>query len=289
MKRLLAICLCLLMLPLTALAGEKEVWARIDELMPQQIGYTPEMYKHGNLVGDPDNGWTFSIVLHEHPEDEDGLLVYLLTPAGELVHQRGPYKLTLNQQAANALQECFGPDGYLKIAETAQKWSTILSDVNIPPVEEIGHPWDEHILMLDFRSPEDSAISYDEAVASAEAVLLSQPGWTEETLTHFTLDFSAYMVPADIGRPVWLFLYGKYIPSSDAFRDHDEWTQAMIAAYERTILGKEEPVQFSVLIDGADGSLVEPPAFDYRAPQFLWSDFIARPAAFLAYYNQAEE
>ena len=288
MKRLLAICLCLLMLPLTALAGEKEVWARIDELMPQQVGYSPDMYRHGNLVGDPDNGWTFSITLNEHPEDEDGLLCYLLTPEGELVHERGPYKLTLNQQAANALRDCFGSDGYLKIAETAQKWRTILSDVNIPSIEEIEHPWDEHILMLDFHSPEDSAISHEEALAAAEAVLLSQPGWTEEKLAYYSLSFSACMVPQDIGRLVWLFYFVEDIGASYD-DDIEVFDAALKAAEARTINGERPPLHFSILIDAMDGSLAETPVFDYRAPQFLWSDFIARPAAFLAYYNLAEE
>ena len=287
MKRLLAICLCLLMLPMVALAGEKEVWTRIDELIPQQAGYTPDMYCHGNLVGDPDNGWTFSITLYDHPEDEDGLLVYLLTPEGELIHERGPYKLTVNQQAANALRECFGPGGYLKIAEVAQKWQVILSDVNVPPVEEIGHPWDEHILMLDFRSPEESTISHEEALAAAEAVLLNLPGWSEEKLAYFSVDFSACMVPQDIDRLVWLFYFDEDIGATWD-DDIEVFDAALEAAQARTINGERPPVHFSVLIDAMDGSLVEAPAFDYRAPQFTWADFIARPATFLNYYHTEE-
>ena len=291
MKRLIALCLCLLMLPVMALASsererEASLWERVDGLLQAQAGYASDAYHHGEIVGDPNNGWTFSIVLYDHPEDEDGVIVYFLTSGGELIHQRGPEKISLGIQAQNALGECFGPDCYLKVAQTALEWRDRLALLDTPSAEDINHPWAEHVLALDIRFPEEGAVPYEEAIVAANTVLLSLPGWTEETLTHYEVNFSAYMVPEDIGRPVWLFYYDKVIPSRAAYKSEDAWTKAMVAAYERTILGKEEPLHFSVLIDAADGSLVEAPKFDYRAPEFLWSDFIVRPSKFLAYYAE---
>lgn len=288
MKRLFAICLCLLMVPVAALAGAKEVWGRIDELMPQQMGYTPDLYKHGNLIGDPDNGWTFSITLYDHPEDEDGLLVYLLTPEGELIHKRGPYSLTLNQQCSIAIRESLRPDGYMALAETVQVWRERMADVNIPSPEESGFIRDEHVLMLDIRFPDEGAISYEEAVAAAEAALLALPGWSTEKLAYYAVDFCAYIAPQDIGKPVWLFYFNEDIGATYE-DDNDVFLAALLAANKRTINGKQAPIHFSVLIDAMNGSLVETPRFDYIPVQFNWLDFIYRPATFLNYYHQTEE
>ena len=294
MKRVFALCLCLLLLPVMALADtsyerEARLWERVDELVQQHTDYAPGSYRHGEIIGDPDNGWTFSIALLDHPEDEDGIICYSITPDGSLVYERGPQKISVGRQVQSALYACIGPDCYLKVAQAALDWRERLAELDTPSAEDISHPWAEHVLALDIRFPEEGAVPYEEAVAAASAVLLSQPGWTEETLTHYDIPFSAYMVPKDIGRPVWLFYYDKIIPSTEAYKSHDEWVEAMSAAYERTILGREEPVQFSVLIDAADGSLVEAPKFDYRAPEFLWGDFIVRPSGFLAYYADQDE
>lgn len=287
MKRLLTICLCLLMLPLTALADgvherENRMWAWVDALLPEQTELNPGEYDHNQIVGDPDNGWNFSIVLKEHPADTNGLYVYHLTPAGELVLLEGPTTLTPSQQAIAALITCHGEGYYMQLAQVVQDWKDRFDELEWYDDIELTHPDILDILKLDIRFPEEGMIAYEEALAAAKDYLLAQPGWTEESLTHFMMFLSAYMVPEDIGRPVWLFTLHKasntpetQAMSSKAYSDY------LDKLYSYTINGKEEPVYISILIDAADGTPVEAPRFDYRPVKYIWTDFLVRPANFL--------
>ena len=279
MKRLLAICLCLMMLPVAALADtayerETRLWAWVDELMEQHTGYTSNAYRHGQIIGDPDNGWNFSIVLLDHPADEDGIICYSITPEGVLMYERGPEKISLGQQAVNAIYACGGDDCYLEIAQVIQDWKPRLDELRA------SDPSTARFMELDIRFPEEGVITYEEASAAVRSVLLSQPGWSEETLTHFYLDFCAYMQTWDLDRPVWLFYYNIYVPSIDEVKDYDELRRLRNEAYDYTINGEKTPVHFCVLVDAADGSLVEDPRFDYVPIQHSFWDYIERPVVF---------
>ena len=279
MKRFLAFCLCLLLLPVMALADtsyqrETRLWERVDGLIEQYTDYAPGTYRHGNIIGDPDNGWHFSIVLLDHPQDEDGVICYNLTTDGQLVYDRGPEKIPLGMQAMNAIFDCGGDDCYLEIAQVIQDWQPLLNELRATDSSMAD------FMALDIRFPGEDVISYEEAAAAVKAALLSQPGWTEETLTHFYLDFCAYMQTWDLDRPVWLFYYNKYIPTVDEVGDHEKWSEIMNAAYDRTINGEPEPVHFSVLIDAADGSVIEAPRYDYIPIQYTFWDYIERPVRF---------
>ena len=287
MKRLLAICLCLLTLPLTALADgvtdrENRMWAWVDALLPEQTDLGPGDYDHNQIVGDPDNGWNFSIVLKEHPEDNNGLLVYHLTPAGELMLTESPMTLTLNQQAHAAILACRGEGHYMELAQVVLDWAGRLDLLDWSRPEDVRHSDITDILKLDVRFPEEGTISYEEALAAAKEYLLAQPGWTEETLTHFMETFSMYTVPEDIGRPVWLFVFHKAsnTPETQAMSSK-AYSEYLDKLYSYTINGEEEPVEFSVLIDAADGSLAEAPRYDYRPVKYIWTDFLVRPENFL--------
>ena len=287
MKRLLAICLCLLMLPLTALADganerENRMWAWVDALLPEQTDLNPGDYDHNQIVGDPDNGWNFSVVLKEHPADTNGLYVYHLTPAGELVLKEGPTTLTPSQQATTALIACHGEGYYMQLAQVVQDWKDRFDELEWYDDIELRHPDILDILKQDIRFPEEGMIAYEEALAAARDQLLAQPGWTEESLTHFMMFISAYMVPEDIGRPVWLFVFHKASNTPETQKMSSKaYSDYLDKLYSYTINGKEEPVYIGLLIDAADGSPVEAPRFDYRPVKYIWTDFLVRPDNFL--------
>lgn len=279
MKRMIALLLCLMMLPVMALADtayerEQRLWERVDELMEQNTGYAPGTYRHGEIIGDPSNGWSFSIVLLDHPKDEDGIICYSITPEGVLMYERGPEKISLGLQAMEDIYACDGDDCYLEIAQVIQDWKPRLDELRANDSSMAK------FMELDIRFPEEGMISYEEALSAAKAVLLGLPGWSEEAYNHFYLDFCAYMQPGDLDKPVWLFYYNKYLPSIDEVKDFDELDRLREEAYAYTINGEKAPVHFSVLIDAADGSLVEDPRFDYVPIQFIFWDHIERPARF---------
>lgn len=279
MKRLLAICLCLLMLPVMALADtayerQTRLWERVDDLLRLYTDHTPGTYRHGQIIGDPDNGWSFSIKLLEHPQDEDGVICYDITPDGKLVYDRGPEKIPLGLQAMYAIYDCKGDDCYLQAAQLIQDWKPLLNELRDTD------PSMARFMELDIRFPEEGMISYEEALAAAKSALLSQPGWSEKTLTYYHLNYCVYMRPGDLGKLVWLFYYDLYIPSIDEVKDFDEWDRLLDEAYSHTINGDPAPAQFSVLIDAADGSLAEDPRYDYVPCQYIFWDFIERPAKF---------
>ena len=278
MKRLLVICLCFLMLPVMALANttserKEAMWARIDSLLIE-AGFVPNSYYHQTIIGDPSNCWSFSIVLNEHPKDENGLYVFTLTPDFVLSIDQVPEKIDPSLQLTGVLNRASGPESYAVLPDIVAQWKDKL--------DLLSPSFSSRVVTLDIRHPEEGAISYEDAVAAATAVLLGQPGWTEETLTHFAMIISAYMVPEDIGRPVWLFTYRKDIYSLFSIDDMDEYDAALAQLYSYTINGEPEPQQFSVLIDAMDGSLVEPPRYDYVPSEFHWTDFITRPEKLLS-------
>lgn len=277
MKRWIALCLCLLALPLTALADTAQeradrLWERIDPLL-EEAGFVPGAYEHKGIVGDPDSGWHFSIWLPDHPEDDTGMYGFILTPDYELILERAPMKRTPEQQLYDAFLVSKGPESYLPFAELVEKWRDRVDEL------EFFDVWSTRFVTMDIRRPDAGAISYEAAVASANEALLALPGWTEDTLTHFVMEASVYLVPEDIGRPVWLFVYDKEVPFDG---DMDAFNAALERLYSYTVNGEPEPVQFSVLIDAMDGTLVETPRFDYVPVQYVWSDFVIRTPEFLA-------
>ena len=273
MKRIFALCLCLLLLPVMALADttkerEEAMWARIDPMLAE-AGLDPESYYHQTIIGDPTNGWRFSVVLWEHPEDENGLYCYILSPEWELILEEGPKKVSPDGQLTGLLNSARGPEAYTVLPDIIAQWKDRIDELP-------DYGFTKRVAQLDIRHPEEGAISYNDAVAAATAVLLSQPGWTEETLTHFAMRCSAYMIPEDVGRPVWLFYYHKDIYSLP-MDDPEAYSAGLARLNTYTINGEPEPRQFSVLIDAMDGSLVEEPLFDYVPVQMHWTDFLTRP------------
>ena len=278
MKRLLILCFCLL-LPVAALADtaydrQTRLWERVDELLRLNTGYAPGAYQHGQIIGDPDNGWSFSIKLLEHPQDEDGVICYNITPDGTLIYEQGPNKISLGMQAMYAIYDCSGDDCYLRVAQLIQDWKPRLDELRDTDSSMA------RFMELDIRFPEEGMISYEEALAAVQSVLLSQPGWSEETLSYYYLKYCAYMQPGDLDKPVWLFYYNLYIPSIDEVKDYEELDRLRDEAYAHTINGAPAPVQFCVLIDAADGSLVEEPRYDYVPIQYGFWDYFERPVKF---------
>lgn len=131
------------------------------------------------------------------------------------------------------------------------------------------------VIDLNITTPDENGISYDDAYHAALQCLAQQPGWSDEQTKMFRLAISAYYTPEDIGRPVYLFYFDQHSYFEKAYE-----TDSAMNKYQaelRKAFGGDAPRQFSVVIDAADGSLVEPPIFDYAPVQYRYLDFLIRP------------
>ena len=280
MKRLITCLLCLLMLPALALAEDKaDLWAHIRALVEAECDLGPRTYAPHQLNGSKEEGWQFSVYLPHQPEGDDGLIKGTLSPSLELLSLDRPQRYAVWAQAFDEVSSCFDQeDCYLRLAQAVKDWADRHDEL---PSFSISTPAPiENILLLDIRVPEADTIPYFDALSAAQRRLLAIPGWDEKTLMHFKVHISAYMVPEDIGKPVWLFVFNQEIntdPGTEAY------AAALKEAQDYTINGEPAPVHFSVLVDAKTGAIIEEPRFDYAPVVFQSPDFIIRPRWFQGY------
>ena len=271
MKKLLLCLLCLTLLPLAALAeGYDDILPRIYEKVEWATGLTADAFDAYNVVGDAEVGWSFSLRLKEHPEDEDGLWHGELTPDGELLHLREPQKISPYLQAMYQVLGCLRTeDCYLRLPEVVEHWKnrwdelfdTELLQQQMIDGQSLGIT---DILTLDIRTPDEKAIPYLGALSAAQHYVLAKPGWDEKALMRFEVSYAAYTVPRDIGKPVWQFFFDEILDLDDLY-----WT----------INGEPAPVYFSILVDAETGAILDS-CFDYAPARFTIPQHIIRPKMF---------
>ena len=132
MKRFFSLFLVLLLaLPCAAACAESSDWDLAYSLMEKYTGYSRDQVRPGQLLYE-DGMLSFSVVLKDHPEDEDGLLVFEMDGQNNLVSLEGPEKISLEQQLVAALKECFNrEDCWQRLAGVHEKWSRKLSRENL--------------------------------------------------------------------------------------------------------------------------------------------------------------
>ena len=128
MKRFLSLFLVLLLaLSCAAACADSSDWDLAYSLMEKYTGYSRDQVRPGQLLYE-DGMLSFSVVLKDHPEDEDGLLVFEMDGQNNLVSLEGPEKISLEQQLVAALKECFNrEDCWQRLAGVHEKWSRKLA------------------------------------------------------------------------------------------------------------------------------------------------------------------
>lgn len=278
MKKILVLLLAnlIMMINLSAIAenaAEAQAWDQVFVLVEEETEYSKHQLEKGQLVYES-GVWVFSLLVKDHPNDEDGLLVGQMDDKGSLLSLHGPNKISLNQQLERDLKSCFNRvDCYLLLAAVREKWLPILQPLSTDQLDELIASY-VSVIRLSIAIPNDNAIAYNDAYDAALQHLAQQPEWNDEQVGLFRMSMSAYYTPEDIGRPVYFFFFEQHSYMEDAYST-DQAMNNYIRDLEKAFNG-EAPYRISIMVDAANGDLVELPIYDYAPVQYHYLDFLIR-------------
>lgn len=271
---LLATCMSL-MLPLLAdaqLQSEAQAWDLIFPLVERNTGYDERQLEKQQIEYEA-GVWAFSLLISDHPTDEDGLLVGQIDQAGNLLYLHGPEKISIDRQLEDSLKRCFNRyDCYLQLKEVHDTWKPVLQKLSEDQISEI-YPSYIAVINLNMPSSDDAVISYDDAYEAALQYMAQQPGWSDKKARMFRLAISAYYIPEDIKKPVYFFYFEKHSLFEEAYsteRAMNKYRAELIEAFEGA-----PPYRFSLMVDANNGKLIETPVIDYHS-EFHYLDFLIR-------------
>lgn len=255
-------------------AETSDGWTLVIALIEQETGYTADQLEKNNLVFS-DGIWAFSVIVNDHPADEDGLIVGEMDSNGQLLSLTGPEKISLEQQLLTDLKSCFNHrDCYLLLADVCQQWNEKLANADADTLAGI---WDKYlsVLALGVSVPPNDAISYNAAYAAAWAQLITSEGWSEDMENMFRLAISAYYTLDDV--PVFFFYFERHSYFEAEYSTEqamNQYRKALNAAF--SAVGQVPPLSIGVLINAQTGELVERAMMDYAPSQFHYLDFLIR-------------
>lgn len=270
----LATCMSL-MLPLLAgaqLQSEVQAWDQIFPLVERETGYAERQLEKQQIEYEA-GVWAFSLLISDHPTDEDGLIVGQIDQVGNLLYLHGSEKISMDRQLENALKLCFNQyDCYLRLKEVHDTWKPVLEKL---PEDQLNKIYPSYVAVVNLSMPssDDAAISYDDAYEAALQYMAQQPGWSDEKARMFRLAISAYYIPEDIKKTVYFFYFEKHSLFEEAYsteRAMNKYRAELNEAFEGT-----PPYRFSLMVDANNGELIETPVIDYHS-EFHYLDFIIR-------------
>ena len=270
---ILAMSLILMFIFIPPLMAEEEAMNRMYAIIQEQRGYTREQLRL-NQMEYSDGLWGFSLTIKDHPEDEDGLLVGQMDATGKLLLLEGPQKTSLDRQIENDLKACFNrDDGYLLLPKVREKWLPIIEGLS---EEALSHVYESYVALIRMKIslPGPEALPYEEAYEMALSHLAALPGWSDEQARMFRLAICAYYAPEDIGFPVYFFYFEQHSYMEEAYatdRAMGQYQEKLKKAFDG-----DAPRRFSIMVDAADGNLIESPVFDYAPVKYNYLDFFIR-------------
>lgn len=278
-RRICAVLLALtLVLPVfsmpTAQAKGSDGWALALKLVEQETGYTADQLEKYSLVYG-DGVYGFSVIVKDHPEDENGLIVGQMDAKGNKISLELPSKISLHEQLQGELKKCFNRhDCYLLLADVCKKWQEKLNGASEEVLLSI---WETYlaVVQMNITVPADDALPYDTAMEIAKKHLVPSLGWTEEMTEMFRLCISAHYVLEQT--PVYFFYFEQHsyfepeYETDQAMKQYDDKLNRMFAD-----VGQESPWSFGILVNAKTGELIEKPMLDYPPVQFHYLDFLIR-------------
>ena len=274
MKRMMVLVLMMLLALGAACAGDEAGWDLAFALVERETGYTRDQVAPGQIVKEGKK-WGFSVTINDHPEDEDGLLVFEMDQKGNLLSMEGPEKINLDRQLEMQLKDCFHrEDCAWRLAEVCAKWQVKLADVSEAEKDKI---WPRYLAVVDrgIIVPPEGALDYSAAVNTAMDAAAARLGWTEDLPRMYVPIITAcYML---YGEPVWFV----YLETHSRFEEEYESDRAM-AKYDRELdeafskVGRKPPRRIGIVIDAFTGELKEKPMLDYIPVEFNYLDFLIR-------------
>lgn len=274
MKRMMALVLVMILVLGAACAGDAAGWELAYGMLERETGYTRDQLCPGQIMYE-DGKWAVSVTVTDHPEDEDGLLVFEMDDSGRLLFMEGPEKINLDRQLEMQLKDCFHrEDCAWRLAEVCAKWQVKLADVSEAEKDKI---WPRYLAVVDrgIIVPPEGALDYTAAVNTAMDAAAGRLGWTEDLPRMYVPIITACCML--YGKPVWFV----YLETHSRFEKEYESDRAM-AKYDRELdeafakVGQKPPRRIGIVIDAFTGELKEKPMRDYIPVEFNYLDFLIR-------------
>ena len=270
MKRLILIAAALLcLLPVfTGLAlSEQEARAVALQAIVSQYGMAEKdlVYEQtGRYEDSPD---VLVVLYHRgHDPHNDGSYQVRLGPDGSVKEIIPPREMHSGEQ----LRQDFKTPPYFtgRMMELQAKWQELLprflsgelgGDAPESPVDLRAAAL-ARALSQEIRLPGAEALTEEAARTLAEQAILKSPPWTPAQLAEYPLYLSVHYRSAELGQPVWQFIFSRKSPASP------EFTQKPESWYEKNYLeplvksfggNPNTPLFVSVRLDATTGALVE--------------------------------
>ena len=274
MKKIAALLLGMILMLGVACADDEAGWDLAFALVERETGYTRDRVTPGQIVKEGKK-WGFSVTINDHPEDEDGLLVFEMDQKGNLLSMEGPEKINLDRQLEMQLKACFHrEDCAWRLAEVCAKWKVKLADVS---EEEKAKIWPRYLAVVDrgIIVPPEGALDYITAVNTAMDAAAARLGWTEDLPRMYVPIITACCTL--YGEQVWFV----YLEPHSRFEEEYESDRAM-AKYDQELddafakVNQKPPRRIGIVIDAFTGELKEKPMLDYIPVEFNYLDFLIR-------------
>ena len=276
MKKVIALIMIMLLVAENAMAANDEnEWNLAFDVLERETGLSRDEVKTYQIFYE-DGIWSFSVVMKNHPEDEDGLLVFETDENWNVISMEGPEKINLDRQLEIELKECFHQDDCAwRMAEVCAKWQAKLECVS---QEQKNTIWPRYLAVIDrgIIVPPEGALDYNTALAAARDAASARMGWKGIDMeTLFVPGLSAcYMLD---GTPVWFI----YLEDHSYFEEEYSTDRAMKKYQEclkEAFAGVDQipPCKIGIVIDAFTGELKEKPMLDYIPVEFHYLDFLIR-------------
>ena len=277
MRKITALALITVLALGTAFAyGESSGWDLAFAMLEREKGITRDQADPCQIIHE-DGVRVFSVILKEHPEDEDGLLVCDMDEDGNMISIEGPEKINLERQLENDLKACFHrEDCAWRMAEVCARWQVKLACVSEAEKERIW-PLYLGVVGRGIIAPPEGALDYNAALNAAMGAASARMGWTE------AIDLNTMYVPCITacymldGEPVWFV----YLEDHSYFEKEYSTDRAMKQYQARleeafATVDQVPPCKIGIVIDAFTGELKEKPMLDYIPVEFNYLEFLVR-------------
>ena len=256
-------------------ANDESEWNLAFDVLERETGLSRDEVRTSQIFYE-DGIWSFSVVMKNHPEDEDGLLVFETDDNWNLISMEGPEKINLDRQLEIELKDCFHRDDCAwRMAEVCAKWQVKLEGVS---QEQKSKIWPRYLAVIDrgIIVPPEGALVYNTALAAARDAASARMGWKSIDMeTLFVPGLSACYVLD--GTPVWFI----YLEDHSYFEEEYSTDRAM-KEYQKRLkeafagVGQVPPCKIGIVIDAFTGELKEKPMLDFIPVEFHYLDFLIR-------------
>lgn len=274
MKEILSLLLFVLILSY-CISGfvEKDLNQLIYNYFQSNHQLDKDEYKIGNIIK-KGNKYIFSIYVFQHPDDENGIYIGGIKKDTVTI-TKTPEKIPIIANAEIDMKYCFADVNSMYAWQ--KKWQEKL------PKDQKKSFYKEAQVLFDLPMVEETNefIGREVALKRAMEILLENPLFNEELLSHYERIVEILYIPTDIGKPVYHFLFGTLSP----FRPEFEGKQGekAYAKHEKFLdnyykkFNKETLLYFSVLIDAKTGEAIEQPFINTEPATFgHYLDFFNR-------------